>query len=81
MTKQITGTRKSPDGDITHLCGRSWTDTKQEARRNISANKYAYLSGSARVEAVTDPRVSGGFYLRTVADGSKGNNLDELPNC
>ena len=81
MTKQITGTRKNADGDITHLCGRSFLDSKREVRRNIEANNDVYLSGRSRVEVVTDPRVADGFYLRTIADGSTGNNLDQKPNC
>ena len=81
MAKQVTGTRMNSDGDITHLCGESWTHTKHEARRNINADKNAYVSGSSPVEVVNDTRVAGGFYLRTVADGTQGNNLDELPNC
>ena len=81
MAKQVTGTRKNSDGDITHLCGRSWTHSKHEVKRNIKVDKNAYLSGASRVEVVNDERVTGGFYLRTVADGTKGNNLDQRPNC
>lgn len=81
MTRHVTKTRKDPQGDITHLCGSNWSDTKKQAKLKIDKDRNAYKSGSSLIEVVPNPRVTDGFYLRTVADGSTGNNLNELPNC
>lgn len=81
MTKQVTATGKNGDKDIIRLCGAWGSDTKSQARLNIAADRNAYKVGSAVVEVVNDRTVTDGFYLRTVRDGSVGNNLETLPNC
>lgn len=80
-TKFVVSTKKSVDGDITALCGEWGVDSKHVAREAILADTYAYRSGASPIEVVEDTQVTDGFYLRTVADGSSGNNLDELPDC
>ena len=78
-------TAKDTDGDITALCnsGEHWSPrSKSNAIYDIETNLHTYyvpwVSGRTEIRVVDGPN---GKYLRTVGDGSTGNNLDELPDC
>lgn len=78
MSKRVTRTGKDGDGDITSLCGDGFRDSKATAIANINANANAYY-----VEEVA-PRVYVEVvygHLRTTADETDANNLDNLPPC
>jgi hypothetical protein len=84
--RQVKATGKDSDGDITSLCnsGETWSPrSKAGAIADIDGGVHTYHVGSGasktEIEVVNDPVK--GKYLRTVADGSTGNNLDELPDC
>lgn len=78
-------TGKDSDGDITKLCngGQAWSPRlKAGAISDIEKEIHEYWvpwkSGATKITVVQGPT---GKYLRTVRDGSTGNNLDELPDC
>ncbi|MEM7503794.1 MAG: DUF3892 domain-containing protein [Pseudomonadota bacterium] len=85
-TRQVTRSRKDADGDITALCnpGAPWSPRlKADAIRDIETGLHQYYvnadgSGPATIHVVNGPR---GKYLRTTADRSSRNNLDNLPDC
>lgn len=79
-------TGKDKDGDITKLCneGEWWSPRmKSDAISDIESGSHEYYvpwrSGETKVVVIVDRQK--GKYLRTVRDGSTGNNLDELPDC
>lgn len=84
--RRVTRTRKDYDGDITALCnhGAYWSPReKADAIRDIERNNHRYYVESrwgrrTYVQVVSGPT---GKYLRTVADPSSDNNLDNLPDC
>lgn len=80
-TRQVTATGKDRDGDITKLCGSFGSRSKLDAISDITNGVHVYKSGTSIVEVVENPTVKDGMYLRTKADGSTGNNLDELKDC
>jgi hypothetical protein len=79
-------TGKDADGTITSLCapGESWSPRqKDDAVRDIESKQHRYYvpltdGRKVDVEVVAGPR---GKYLRTNWDGTKRNNLDNLPDC
>lgn len=79
-------TGKNSEGDITSLCGGStatWSPrSKTLAIADIEAGLHSYYvpwkSGRTEIDVVDGPT---GKYLRTLRDGSTGNNLGELPDC
>lgn len=81
MAKEVNKTGKNTDGDIIKLCGAWGSVTKKQARTAIKSDPESYHVNGSRVTVVNDPNVTDGFYLRTVADGTTGNNLDGLPDC
>lgn len=84
--RAVHNTEKDEDGDITALCnpGADWSPrSKAGAIADIESetgpNYYVpWKSGRTEITVVKGPN---GKYLRTVRDGSTGNNLDELPDC
>jgi hypothetical protein len=83
--RAVRKTGKDSDGDITSLCddGASWSPrTKAGAISDIDNGTHTYYvpwtTGRTDITVVNGPT---GKYLRTVRDGSTGNNLDELPDC
>ena len=82
--RRVTKTGKRDD-DIVALCnpGSSWERvSKTQAIKDIEGNTNSYYVEEA-LPAV-DVRVvngSNGKYLRTTADSSSKNNLDNLPDC
>ena len=83
--RQVKATGKNSDGDITALCnsGETWSPrSKAGAIADIEGALHTYHVGSGSSQTAIEV-VNGatGKCLRTVADGSTGNNLDELPDC
>jgi len=86
IERQVTGSDKDADGDITKLCNPNqyWSPcSKSDAIADIEGGTISYYVGSGRskayVQVVNDPVK--GKYLRTTADSSSSNNLDNLPDC
>jgi len=83
--RRVTATGKDSDGDITKLCngGELWSPrSKADAVRDIETKTHSYYVNRAghrsEVHVVT---VDGKKHLRTNADKSSQNNLDNLPDC
>lgn len=84
--RQVTRSGKDRDGDITALChsGAFWSPRKKwDAIHDIETRTHSYYvqqPGTRRVE-VKVVQGATGKYLRTTADPSDANNLDNLPDC
>lgn len=83
--RRVTRTGKDRDGDITSLCNpaEAWSPrSKQGAISDIESGTHRYYvreeGDGAWVYVVNGPF---GKYLRTTADASSKNNLDNLPDC
>lgn len=83
--RKVRQSGKHKDGDITSLCnhGESWSPrSKQGAISDIDGGIHRYYvreeGEAAWVTVIAGPR---GKYLRTVADTTSRNNLDNLPDC
>ena len=83
--RRVTQSRKDKDGDITALCNPAadWSPRyKSSAITDIEAGTHTYYVDQAgyrtEVNVVKDPK---GKYLRTTADPTSKNNLDNLPDC
>ncbi|MFI8748802.1 DUF3892 domain-containing protein [Vreelandella lionensis] len=84
--RQVTATGKDTDGDITKLCksGEWWSPrSKADAIRDIEMGFNTYYvkdkaGNRADIHVVT---VGSKKHLRTSADASSANNLDNLPDC
>lgn len=83
--RRVRRTGKDEDGDIISLCdaGASWSPRrKADAIRDIESDTYRYYveeeSPRTYVRVVNE---GGKKYLRTTADRTSRNNLDNLPNC
>lgn len=84
--RRVRATGKDRDGDITKLCGGvgSWGSvSKNQAINEIDRGDHTYY-----VEEAPGPRAivrvvgsAPNKYLRTDADSSSKNNLDNLPDC
>jgi len=84
--RKVTATGKDGDGDILRLCnsGQTWSPrSKAGAIGDIESGAHTYYvqqPGTTRVDVkVVDG--ANGKYLRTTADKSSKNNLDNLPDC
>lgn len=83
--RKVTHTGKDKDGDITKLCnpGSDWTPRyKASAIRDIENGDHSYYvqAGASKtfIQVVNGPT---GKYLRTIADSTASDNLDNLPDC
>lgn len=83
--RRVRQTGKDKDGDITALCnrGEAWSPrAKSAAITDIKSGTHRYYvreeGEGVWVKVVKGPR---GEYLRTDADKSSANNLDNLPDC
>lgn len=83
--RRVTKTQKNSEEDILGLCnpGADWSPrSKADAIRDIDNRLHTYYVDAAGyrtdIHVVNDPD---GKYLRTDADRSSGNNLDNLPDC
>lgn len=83
--RRVTRSGKNRDGDITSLCkpGELWSPrNKAEAISDIENRIHRYYVNEAGYESdVIVATRNGTKFLRTVADKSSKNNLDNLPNC
>lgn len=78
MALQVKRTGKS-DGDITSLCGYGFNHSKATAVANIRSGMENYFV--REVAPLVNVRVTAQGHLRTDADASSANNLDNLPDC
>lgn len=83
--RAVRKTGKDKDGDITRLCNegdwwspRSKADAISDIENKVHTYYVPWTSGRTEITVVNGAK---GKYLRTVRDGSTGNNLDELPDC
>jgi len=84
--RQVTASGKDKDGDITKLCksGEAWSSRlKADAIRDIDNGLHTYYVHQAGTSRTNITVVNGatGKYLRSTADASSKNNLDNLPDC
>lgn len=82
MGRQVKRTVKDSNGDVTKLCGVWGSVDKDVAVRRIDADPEAYFveEESPRVY-VRVVEVNSDKYLRTEADSTSKNNLENLPEC
>jgi hypothetical protein len=84
--RKVTASGKDKDGDIIKLCksGEAWSPRlKADAIRDIENGTHTYYvqqAGTSRVD-ITVVNGTTGKYLRSTADKSSSNNLDNLPDC
>ena len=84
--RYVTATGKNLDGDITSLCNSrmTWSPRgKWSAISDIENGYHEYWVNWANIPE-TQIHVAGtgpNRYLRTDADSTTRNNLDELPDC
>ncbi len=83
--RKVTNSGKDQDGDITKLCNPGvWGSvSKTTAIQQIENGTYTYYVQQPGTNRVDVKVVDGptGKYLRTTADSSDANNLDNLPDC
>jgi hypothetical protein len=86
IVRPVTAVRKDRQGVITHLCqdGARWSPVPvDQAILEIQSGAIQYFTSRddkiALVKVVRDGH--GGVYLRSVADGTTTDNLDNLPAC
>ena len=84
--RRVTKTGKDSDGDITKLCNNSTTwsfEYKSNAIRHIENGTHTYYVNEAgyRSDVHVYKDGYGNKHLRTFADSTSKNNLDNLPNC
>jgi hypothetical protein len=88
IARQVTAVRKTNAGTITHLCNAdaAWSPVPvTTAMEEITTGRAVYFTLAAGSDTPslirvvrTGPRTG---YLRTTADGTRSDNLDELPPC
>ena len=82
IVREVTTTRKVGKGVISHLCNtaEAWSPVPvAQAIREIQSGTIKYFVKAAnRLVAI---KVVDGRYLRTVADDTSADNLDNLPPC
>jgi hypothetical protein len=83
--RRVRKSGKDKNGNITALCnsGEVWSPRqKADAIRDIEGGAFVYYveeqSPRTNVRVVTEGATK---YLRTTADTSSKNNLDNLPDC
>jgi FAD/FMN-containing dehydrogenase len=86
IARAVTAVRKDGQGAITHLCheGERWSPVPvEQAILEIQSRAIQYFTSGddkiALVKVVNDGH--GGVYLRSVADRTTTDNLDNLPPC
>jgi hypothetical protein len=83
--RRVRKTGKDKDGNIISLCnaGEHWSPRgKADAIRDIDSGNYKYYVEEQTPRAyVRVVREGAKVYLRTTADKTSKNNLDNLPNC
>ena len=82
IIREVTHVRKTGHGTITQLCnlGAAWSPVSvHQAIRDIDSGTIQYFVKAA--DRLVPIRVVGGRYLRSVADDTAADNLDNLPPC
>lgn len=82
MALQIVAVRRDKDGDITRLKGLGWEDSIEGVISDIESGRYSYYVRVGYEDAtvlVVPATIYRKKHLRTTADTSTRNNLDELP--
>ncbi|MFP4554792.1 MAG: DUF3892 domain-containing protein [Actinomycetota bacterium] len=80
--RRVRQTGKDADGDITSLCntGQTWSPRKKtDAVSDIRSGAHTYFVDEAGHRS--DVHVTADGHLRTDADATSKNNLDNLPDC
>ena len=81
--RRVARTGKDLDKDITKLCGTWGSQSKTLAISDIESGKHMYYVHEAgyRSEVHVYTGADGKKHLRTYADATSRNNLDNLPDC
>ncbi len=83
--RKVTQTGKDADGDITKLCNPNSDWSPRSKARAISDIENAvcvyYVEVGSSKTYVRVVNGSSGKYLRTEADSTAADNLDNLPDC
>jgi hypothetical protein len=80
--RRVRQTGKDSDGDIRSLCntGQAWSPRRKAgAVSDIRSGAHKYFVDEAGHR--TDVHVTADGHLRTDADPTSKNNLDNLPDC
>jgi len=78
----VTATGKDSDGDVTKLCGSWGMVSKAQAIQDIENGDHTYYVETGYPRAhIRVVHGTIGRYLRTDADRSSANNLENLPYC
>lgn len=83
VDRRVTQTGKDAVRDITSLCGPWGSVAKDVAMDDIETGRHKYYVHEVEPRVDVEVKVIGGSmrYLRTAADETSGNNLDNLPDC
>ena len=83
--RRVKRTGKDSDGDITKLCSDEWWvyESKSTAISHIESETHTYYVNEEgyRSEVHVYEDGNGVKHLRTYADATSKNNLDNLPDC
>lgn len=84
--RRVRQTAKDRDGDITSLCngGETWSPRSKSlaiADIDSGAHRYYVREEGEGAWVVVYTASDGRKHLKTTADRSSKNNLDNLPNC
>lgn len=79
MAHRVIKTSKDANGDITGLCGTTWTVSKSEAIRDIRKDPYHYDVAPGVYVRVHSRGAD--QYLTADADNTSENNLSNLEDC
>lgn len=78
MALRVTKSEKDRDGDLTGLCGTSWSHTKIHANTNSRTDwSYYYVQGSSGKVNVRIGTRRGQEYLTTARDDPSAKNLTD----
>lgn len=83
-TRIVKQTKKDTEGDILALCnsGESWSPRyKSGAISDINSGNIVYRVKSSNGPVVQVVHGETGDYLRSHADATTSDNLDNLPDC
>jgi len=83
-TRIVNATGKDEHGDITSLCndGQSWSPrSKAGAIADIEGGNIEYRVKNSSGPVVDVVGEGTGKYLRSRADATSSDNLDNLPDC
>lgn len=85
MKRRVTKSKKDKSGDIIGLCSsESWSPrAKADVISDIESKLHSYYVNEAGFETAVEviTRADKTKFLRTSADTTNENNLDNLPNC